>query len=263
MPVRIVTDSSAGLPDEIIAELDITVCQLHVMEHEDSEATTSALSALEIAAEYGRQMERGGDEGIVGLHLAKELSSTWSAAVTASGVFPANKVRVIESGTAGMVLGAAAMAAAKLAKDGADVDECYEVAEDTLARGKTWVYLNSTDEIRRSGRMSTTTAMISTALLATKPIMALNDGKLELVGRTRTQTKGFIKLVDLVASEAGGKPVFVALQHNDAEEEAEILQELLEQALPEGSSFILTELNEVIGVHVGAGAIGVSAVYSV
>lgn len=262
MPVRIVTDSSAGLPQEIVDELDITVCQLHVMDNEDSDTTTSALSALEIAAEYGRQMERGGDEGLIGLHLAKELSSTWSAAVTASAVFPDDKVRVIDSGTAGMVLGAAAMAAAKLAKDGADVDECYEAAQNTIERGRTWVYLSSTDEIRRSGRMSATTAMISTALLATKPIMALNDGRLELVGRTRTQTKGFIKLVDLVASEAGGKPVFIALQHNDAEEQAEILQDLLEQALPEGSSFILTELNDVVAVHVGAGAIGVSAVYS-
>src|SRR5699024_2538280 len=128
--------------------------------------------------------------------------------------------------------------------------------------GRTWVYLNSTDELRRSGRMSATTAMISTALLATKPIMALNAGKLQLVGRTRTQTKGFIKLVDLVASEAGGKPVFIALQHNGAEEEAELLQDLLEQALPDGSSFISPGLNEVIGVHVGPGAIGLFAVYS-
>src|SRR5699024_12824817 len=124
MPVRIVTDSSAGLPDEMIAELDITVCQLHVMEHEDSEATSSALSALEIAAEYGPQMERGGDDGIIGLHLAKELSSTWSAAVTASGVFPDTKVRGIESGSAGLVLGAAAMAAATLARDGAEGADC-------------------------------------------------------------------------------------------------------------------------------------------
>ncbi|MDN5784708.1 MAG: DegV family protein, partial [Corynebacterium casei] len=151
MPVRIVTDSSAGLPQEIVDELDITVCQLHVMDNEDSDTTTSALSALEIAAEYGRQMERGGDEGLVGLHLAKELSSTWSAAVTASAVFPDDKVRVIDSGTAGMGLGAAAMAAAKLAKDGADVDECYEAAQNTIERGETWVYLSSTDEIRRSG----------------------------------------------------------------------------------------------------------------
>ena len=56
--------------------------------------------------------------------------------------------------------------------------------------------------------------------------------------------------------------MFIALQQNGAEEEAEMLQDLLEQALPDGSSFILTELNEVIGVHVGPGAIGVSAVYS-
>ncbi len=43
--------------------------------------------------------------------------------------------------------------------------------------------------------------------------------------------------------------VFVALQHNDAEEPAERLLELLEMALPEGSSFMLEELTDVLAVQ--------------
>lgn len=260
MSVRIVTDSAAGLSREIVEQLQIQVLDLHVMDTE-GEQSTSGLTSLELAAAYGRQMERANDAGVVAIHLSKELSSTWSAAVTASGVFP-DTVKVIDSGSAGMVMGAAAMAAAKLAQEGASLEECHAAAVDTVKRGKTWVYLNSTEDLRRSGRLSATTAMLSTALLATKPIMSIVGGKLELVGKTRTQTKAFTKLVDLIASRADGDPVFVALQHNDAEEPAERLLELLEMALPEGSSFMLEELTDVLAVHAGPGAIGVSVVFS-
>ncbi|HBC7266211.1 TPA: DegV family protein [Corynebacterium striatum] len=260
MSVRIVTDSAAGLSQEVVEQLQIQVLDLHVMDTE-GEQSTSGLTSLELAAAYGRQMERANDAGVVAIHLSKELSSTWSAAVTASGVFP-DTVKVIDSGSAGMVMGAAAMAAAKLAQEGASLEECHAAAVDTVKRGKTWVYLNSTEDLRRSGRLSATTAMLSTALLATKPIMSIVGGKLELVGKTRTQTKAFTKLVDLIASRADGDPVFVALQHNDAEEPAERLLELLEMALPEGSSFMLEELTDVLAVHAGPGAIGVSVVFS-
>ncbi|QPK78645.1 DegV family protein [Corynebacterium lizhenjunii] len=265
MPVRVVTDSSAGLPADVIAQLDITVLDLHVMDAEGKdgavEHSTSGLSALELAAALGRQMERSGDDGVLALHLSREFSSTWSAAVTASGVFP-DTVRVIDSGTAGMVLGAAAMAAAKLAQDGADLQECYDAALDTLSRGRTWVYVHSMEELRKSGRMSTATALLSTALLATKPIMAIEDGKLELVGKTRTQTKAFTKVVELVQERAQSQPCFVAIQHSGPADAAEELRYLFEQVLAEGSTFMVLPLTEVVAVHTGAGALGISVVFS-
>ena len=121
MTVRVITDSAASLPPEIAAELDITVIDLHVMDSEDKGGklrTTSGLSSLELAAAYGREMEKAQDDGVIAIHLSKELSSTWSAAVAAAGVFP-DTVRVIDSGSAGMVMGAAAMAAATKAAQGA------------------------------------------------------------------------------------------------------------------------------------------------
>lgn len=268
MSVHVVTDTSAGLPDDVIKELGITVIDLHVMEGQGKDGTeqsTSGLSSLELAAAYGRAMERshtdGHDDGVLAIHLSKVLSSTYSAAVNASGVFPEDKIRVIDSESAGMVIGAAAMSAARLALDGADLEECYQAAIDTLKRSNTWLYIQSMDMLRKSGRMSTS-AMLSTALLATKPIMSITGGKLELVGKTRTQTKAFTKLVELVAERADGEPAFVAIQHSDAEEPAELLQDLLEQALPEGTSFLTGTLNDVLAVHTGPGAIGVSVVFS-
>lgn len=260
MAVRIVVDSSAGLPAAVVRELGITVVDLHMVDRA-AETTTSGLSSLELAAAYARQLERGGDDGVVALHVAKELSSTYSAAVAASAVFD-GAVRVIDTESVGMAVGAAAMAAARVAQNGADLDECEYTAADTLARSATWVYLQKIDELRKSGRLSAGTALMSAAVLAIKPIMEVRGGKLELAGKTRTQAKAFSKLAELIQERAEGEPVFVAVQHFDAEEAVGQLRELFEEVLPPGSSVMVTPLNEVLTVHTGSGAIGVSAVFT-
>lgn len=260
MTVRVVVDSSAGLPAEVVRELDITVADMHVV-GAGEEKGTSGLSSLELAACYARQLERGGDDGVVALHLSKALSSTWSAAVAASAVFPGT-VRVVETDAAGMSVGAAAMAAATVAREGGDLAACEAMAKSTLARAETWIYLHQLDDLRKSGRLPTGTAVLSAALLANKPILRMHDGKLELAGKTRTQSKAFAKLTELVVERAAKEPVFAAIQHADAAEAAGQLGAMLEEGLPPGSRVMLEPLVDVLAVHTGPGAIGLSVVFS-
>ncbi|WP_286205262.1 DegV family protein [Corynebacterium afermentans] len=260
MAVRVVVDSSAGLPAEVVRELDITVADMHVIGSGEDKGT-SGVSSLELAACYARQLERGGDDGVIALHLSKSLSSTWSAAVAASAVFPGT-VKVVETDAAGMTIGAAAMAAATVAQEGGDLAACEEMAKSTLARSETWVYLHQLDDLRKSGRLPTGTAVLSAALLANKPILRIHDGKLELAGKTRTQSKAFAKLTELVVERAGGQPVFAAIQHADAEEAADQLASSLEAQLPEGSRVMCEPLVDVLAVHTGPSAIGLSVVFS-
>lgn len=260
MPVRVVVDSSACLPAEVAQELGITVINLHVMQSGE-ERSTSGLSSLELTAAYARQLERGGDAGVLALHLSKELSSTWSAAVTAAAVFEEGAVQVVDTGSLGMAVGAAAMAAARLATDGASLEECYEIAVDTLRRSETWIYLHRIDEIRRSGRISAATAVVSTAL-ANRPIMRVHEGRMEMAAKTRTQSKAFAKLVELAQLRAEGEPAFVAITHHEAREAAKQLEALLEDSLPEGSSFMFVDVDPTLAVHAGPGAVSVSAVFA-
>ena len=259
MAVRIVTDSSSGIPADLADELGITVLDLHVME--DEEVSTSGLSSLELAAAYARQLERGGDDGIVALHLSKRLSSTWSAGVSASAVFD-DAVRVVDTDSAGMAVGAAAIVAASFARAGANLDGCAAAAEATLAMSETWLYLRQLDDMRKSGRLSATTAMLSAALLATKPILRVNDGKLELAIKTRTQSKAFTKLVNHVVEHASGNPVFAAIQYSEDEDSAQTLAEMLEEELVDGSSVELFPLTAAVAAHTGEGAIALSVFYT-
>lgn len=260
MAVRVITDSSSCLTDDVAEELGITVIDLHVMQTGD-DRTTSGLSSLELTAAYARQLERGGDEGVLALHISKELSSTWSASVTAAAIFDEGAVRIVDTGSLGMAVGAAAMAAAKIAKDGASLEECYDIAVDTLKRSETWIYLHRIDEIRRSGRISAATAVVSTAL-ANRPIMRVHDGRMEIAAKTRTQSKAFAKLVELAQIRAEGEPVFVAIAQNEAREAAKALEHLLQESLPEGSSFMFVDVDPTLAVHSGPGAVAVSAVFA-
>ena len=260
MPVRIVVDSAAGLPREIAEELDITVVDMHVMQDDDGEDSTSGLTALELTAAYARQLERGGDDGVVALHLTKAMSSTWSAAVTAAGVFPGT-VRVVNTDTVGMAIGAAAMAAATVAREGGTLEQCERMATTTLERSETWLYLHQVEGLRKSGRLSTGTALSAT-LLATKPILRIHEGKFELAAKTRTQTKAFARLAELVLERSGNRPVFAAVQHADAAEAAEQFARTLEEVLPARSQILVEPMVDVLAAHTGKGAVGISAVFT-
>ncbi|MDO5076109.1 DegV family protein [Corynebacterium sp.] len=259
MAVRIVTDSSSCLPEHVAAELDITVVDLHVI-HSGADRSTAGLNALELVACYARQLERGGDAGVVALHISKELSATWSNAVTAAGVFDGG-VRVVDTNSVGMSLGKAAIAAAECARDGGDIEACAEAAVGVLDRSETWLYVHRIDELRKSGRLSAATALMSTAL-ATKPIMHLNDGRLEVVGKTRTQAKAFTKIVEIVNTTLGDAPATITLQQHEAREAARRLRSMLVTALgyedPEAIEIVAME--QVLAVHSGPGAVAVTVV---
>lgn len=262
MAVRVVVDNAAGIPKKVARDLDITVLEIHITSDEDKdEQTTSGLNSLELAAAYARQLERGGDDGIVALHLGKRLSSTWTAAVAASGVFD-GRVRVVDTDTVGMAVGAAAIAAASFAQSGADLDSCEAVAKAVLGASETWLYLSQLDAMRKSGRLSKTTAVLSAALLATKPILHVREGKLELAIKTRTRAKAFTKLTDEVVERADGEPAFVVVQCAAEEKDAaKELKHMLIDDLPEGSRVIIRSFSPVVSLHTGEGAIGVSAVF--
>ncbi|MDC7103814.1 DegV family protein [Corynebacterium falsenii] len=197
MTVHVVTDSSSCLPQDVADKAGVTVLKLHAFE-EDGEKTTAGLSSLELAAAYARLLERGGDDGVVAIHLSKELSATWSNAVSAAGVFD-GLVTVVDTNNIGMVLGFAALRAAEVAQAGGSLQEVTERAQEAIAQSSLWLYVHRLDALRKGGRISAGQSLLTTAL-AIKPIFQLAEGKLILAAKTRTQAKAMDKLVDIVHS---------------------------------------------------------------
>jgi len=276
--VVFVTDSTAYLPDGLADELSVRVVPLQVVlggrsGAEGSEVTPAQVAAAlaawvpvstsrptpaEFAAVYREALE-GGADGVVSLHLSRELSGTWDSARLAAAEVGAGSIRVVDSRSAAMGLGFAVLAAAEAAAKGGSREEVYAAAVGTAERTTTLFYVDTLEHLRRGGRIGAAQALLGTAL-SVKPILHVREGRIVPLEKVRTVSKGIARLEALAVAAAGDGPADVAVHHLAAAERAALLAERLRGRLPRVRRFYASEVGAVVGAHVGPGVLGVVVV---
>ena len=276
--VVVVTDSTAYLPDGLADELSVRVVPLQVVlggrsGAEGSEVTPAQVAAAlaawvpvstsrptpaEFATVYREALE-GGADGVVSLHLSRELSGTWDSARLAAAEVGAGSIRVVDSRSAAMGLGFAVLAAAEAAAKGGSREEVYAAAVGTAERTTTLFYVDTLEHLRRGGRIGAAQALLGTAL-SVKPILHVREGRIVPLEKVRTVSKGIARLEALALAAAGDGPADVAVHHLAAAERAALLAERLRGRLPRVRRFYASEVGAVVGAHVGPGVLGVVVV---
>ncbi|MFE9580259.1 DegV family protein [Nocardia sp. NPDC006044] len=272
MAVVVVTDSSASLPAELATELDIAVVPLHVLigdrairegvdpvdiDYSSDTVTTSASSPGELRAVYEAAWARSGGDGVVAVHISRQLSGTWEAGRQAvRDMDAADRVRLVDSLGAGLATGFPVLAAARRAASGASLDVVYDTAVAASSRARTFILVNRTEQLRRGGRLSSAAAFFGSDLV-TKPLLHIVAGRLELREKVRTRSKAFAKLVAAAVDAAGEDGAAVAVQHLGAEEAAQTVATQLRDLIPGIRELIVAEFGPALGVHLGLGAVGV------
>jgi DegV family protein with EDD domain len=272
--VTVVTDSTAGLPGELVESLgvhvvplrvslgtrtavdgvDVTPAEIAGALREKIAVTTSRPSPAEFAAAYRACLD-GGATHIVSVHLAAALSGTWESATLAAQDFGHGVVRVVDSRGTAMALGFAVQAAAERARAGAGAAEVQGAATETVDRTKTLFYVDTLEYLRRGGRIGTAAALFATSL-SVKPLLQMVEGHVVALEKVRTSTKAIARLVRLSIDAAGEGPVDLAVHHLDAPERAEQVAAELSAALPGLRKRYVAELGAVVGAHLGPGVIG-------
>ena len=270
MPVIVVTDSSARLPDDAVAEWGIRVVPLHILlEGTDlrdgidevpadlyqRHVSTAGASPSELSAVYREALAHSGGDGVVAVHISTELSSTIGAAEHAAREFD-GAVRVIDSKSAGMGTGFVAIAAARASRHGDDLNTVAAQAESTVPKVHAYLVVQRLENLRRSGRISATAFRLGTAL-ALKPLLRIDGGKLVLAQRIRTTSKAIVAMVEQVLEVVGERRAALAVHHVDNPAAAAEVAATLAGALPGCGPAIVTDLGPVLGVHLGPGAVGV------
>ncbi|MGC4996475.1 MULTISPECIES: DegV family protein [unclassified Streptomyces] len=272
--VAIVTDSTAYLPPGLMERHGITSVPLTVVLGDQAleegteistrslaqalqkrrPVTTSRPSPEEFARTY-REVADAGADGIVSLHLSAELSGTYDAAVLAAREAPV-PVRVVDTGMVAMALGFCALSAAEAAEAEGTVDEAVTAAEKRAAGTTAHFYVDTLDYLRRGGRIGTAQALLGSAL-AVKPLLRLENGRIELLEKVRTASKAIARLEEIVVDRAGGAEVDIAVHHLSAPERAGALAERLRERVPGLAQLHVSEVGAVIGAHTGPGLLGV------
>ncbi|WP_067497158.1 DegV family protein [Actinoplanes sp. TFC3] len=276
MPVAVVTDSTAYFPAELNGTYHLTVVPLTVVINGDEGREGEQISPAQVARALGgrrvavstsrpapeqfaqtyRDLLDKGADGIVSIHLSSRLSGTYDAAMlAAAGIGP--QVQVVDSGTTGMGLGFAALAAATVAGRGASLDAVRTEATDHAGRVSTMFYVDTLEFLRRGGRIGAASALLGTAL-AVKPILHVVDGAIVVRDKVRTAGRALQRLVDLAVEASGSGEVDIAVHHLEAPDRAGALADAVTMRLGDRlRDCYITEVGAVVAAHVGAGVAGV------
>jgi DegV family protein with EDD domain len=271
MPVVVVTDSSARLPEELRRQWAIRQVPLHILVddhdlrdgvddvpddiHDYGQATTAAATPAELDEAYRQALADSGGDGVVAVHLSAALSGTFGAAETTAAEI-GSAVRVIDSKSTAMNTGFVALAAARAAAGGADLDTVVQAAAGAVGRNHGFIVVHQLDNLRRSGRIGGAGAWLGTKL-SLKPLLRIDDGKLVLAQRVRTASKAVATMIDRVCDVVGEGSAQIAVHHVANPDGAADLVDALAQRLPAARPTVVTDLGPVLALHVGAGALAV------
>ena len=273
--IKIVTDSSITIEPEVVEEYGITIVPLSVMVdgvlYSDSELgegdflrlmqssknlPKTSQPPVGVFAEIYENLAADGDH-IVSIHMSHALSGTVEAARQGATLSGAD-VTVIDSGFTDQAMKFQVVEAAKLAKEGADLDTILARIEEVKEKTELYIGVSTLENLVKGGRIGRVTGLLS-SLLNIRVVMQMKDHQLEPIVKGRGN-KTFKKWLDeLVEKLSHSKVAEIGISYAGTPEWANEmkaqLQSLVEKAIP------VLETGSIIQTHTGENAFAVLVRY--
>lgn len=273
--IKIVTDSSITIEPEVVKEYGITIVPLSVMVdgvlYSDSELgegdflrlmqssknlPKTSQPPVGVFAEIYEDLALDGSH-IVSIHMSHALSGTVEAARQGATLSGAD-VTVIDSGFTDQAMKFQVVEAAKLAKEGADLDTILARIEEVKEKTKLYIGVSTLENLVKGGRIGRVTGLLS-SLLNIRVVMEMKDHQLEPIVKGRGN-KTFKKWLDeLVEKLSHSKVAEIGISYAGTPEWANEmkaqLQSLVEKAIP------VLETGSIIQTHTGENAFAVLVRY--
>jgi DegV family protein with EDD domain len=275
--IKIVTDSSACLPADLVQQHDIHVIPLkvlfgdkayregidlsnqefyHMLAEAETLPTTSQPSAGEFFDLYS-ELSKDGHE-IISIHISSKLSGTISSVQSAKEMLPEARITIVDSASTAMGLGLMVLTAARAAAEGKTTAEIVAAVEKMIPAMNVIFVVDTLKYLQKGGRIGGAAALVGT-LLKIKPILCLKDGRVEPLDKVRSKRKALARLLEVVEERVGpGTPVQVVVLHAQAPDEARELEQEV-RARFNCTECYFTEVGPVLGTHTGPGLVGLVA----
>ena len=209
---------------------------------------------------FMREMEKAQEAGesAVVITVASQFSGTYQSACIAAAEY--ENVYVVDSGSAAMGSGILVELALRLLDEGMSAQEIAARLEEEKKKVVVVALVDTLEYLKRGGRISKSVAFAG-AMLNIKPVLAVINGEIQMLGKARGSKMGNNLLVQEI-DKAGGidftKPVLLGYSGiSDA-----LLLKYIEDSRPiwEGNleEVRYTTVGSVIGTHAGPGAVVVA-----
>lgn len=279
-PVAIVSDTTHYLPRGLAKREGISQVSLYVgwkdepkrelemdgyhafyqrLRSEAQTPTTSQPSIGDFLAVWEPLLQEGND--ILSVHLSGGISGTCEAARQAHKLLAerglGDRVQVLDGETACGGLAFLVLAGAAAARSGADLKAVAERVQETRKQMKVWFCVDTLEFLRKGGRIGKAQAWLG-GTLKIKPILTLQY-EITPVERVRTSKRAFERMVQFAEELAADGLDGWAIQHIEADEQAQRLADRCREIIG-GEPVFISEVGPVIGTYTGPGLIGVGGV---
>lgn len=271
MPVKVITDSVADLPRQVVENLGILIVPLLVRfgtaEYRDGVDLTMSefysllehspdfpVTAFPPATAFAEAFEKTSAEGhdVLVITLSQKLSGTYNSAVTARTMIdPGHNIEIVDSGCAAMMEGFIAMRAAQAAQAGASLTEAAAAAAETREQVHMLSTFRTLEYLRRGGRIGKAKAFLGSTLKV-HPFITLKDGLVRPAGAATSRTRAVEKLIAFAGKFSRIEEL--AVEHTESPDEAAFMIERLGDYYP-SERIHLSEMTPVIGAHTGPGTL--------
>ncbi len=271
--IKIVTDSTADLSQEVIEKYDIHVLPLSISVNGQTYLDRVDLQPDEFIEEmikseelpktsqpamgtFVEMYDKLGEDGseVLSIHMTSGMSGTVATANSAASMTD-TKVTVVDSQFITHALAYQVVEAAKMANEGRSLEEILKRVDEVRKNTRLYVVVNTLENLVKGGRIGKGKAFIG-SLLNIKPIASLEDGVYNPVTKVRSQGQIVKTLAKLFEEDTAGKVVkAVAIPHAKAIPLAENVKAAVEKV----SGFAQSEIfftTPIISTHTGPGAIG-------
>jgi len=271
MSIRIVTDSTADLPEELVREYGIEIVPAYIimngktyrdgidisqnevyrrMVDMEETLTTSQPPPADFAEVY-RTLLKDVDH-IISIMATGRLSGIYASAVAGKNLLPeGSRVHVIDSRLVSMGMGMLTVLAAQMAKAGEAIENIVEDVKTSINNTHIWATFDTLKYLHRGGRIGKAKALVG-SLLNIKPMLTMREGEILPIGIARTRSKAIDRLVELANSITNIQDM--AIVHSTSPDEAQTLKERLSNiSLPHPVS--ISKLGPALGVHGGPGTL--------
>jgi len=269
--VKVVTDSTADLPESVAQKLGITVVPVYVrfgervyrdgvdisqeefyqkLQEDRVHPTTSQPAPGDFANVY-RELAKDAD-AVVSIQVTSRLSGTYSSALQGKEMVDTKcPIEVVDSRSVSMGLGLVTMAAARIAQAGESLPHVMAEVRQAMAQLRMIGLLDTLKYLLRGGRLGKAKTLLG-GLLDAKPLLTMRDGELIPSGLTRTRARGLDRLFEWVKN--AHNPQELAIVHSTTPGEADSLKKRVSDSL-NLKNIHLSRLGPALGVHGGPGLI--------
>ena len=278
MGVKLVTDSTSYISEELINKYNISIASLNVILQgksyrevnldnkyfyevmdQSEEIPTSSQPSIDELLDIFKSIVKSGDN-VVGVFLSSDMSGTYSSAHLAKNMvleeYPDARIEIIDSRTNCMQMGFQVIEGARAAKEGKSIEEVVEVVNNVVKSSRFLFVPDTLRYLKKGGRIGGAAALFGT-ILQIRPILTVRDGVTSVFEKVRTKKKAVNAIVDKVLDDIKNYGLGdVIVHHINCEEEGRELAKRLEEEL--NIPIRIQSIGPIIGLHVGPGSIGVA-----